>query len=228
MGRFRMFKWFTRPLNTDPHLDGQTTIEPDRTISGDQYRVVRRMSSPTGTSRLLLQSIAHWGIIVGDPSSQDGVLTSEMVRNGDEVTHETTPHVTLPSANVKHAIVLGYTRMTDMEIRHKADAWIESHPTYSLRLNNCQHFARDLAEAIVDPAFGVDPNSGVRYRFKGQFIKFLGTVLSSGIKPGWIMPTKDKILVNVKETNDADTWIGQVDGTEDFGRFYKWSVKRVH
>lgn len=100
-----------------------TASEPVPTvlISGAQPRVVLRISSPTGTYRLPWQSIAHWSIIVGNPGSEGGVLRSDMVRNGDKVTHETMFHVRLPSANAKHAVVLGYTGKTDEEIRSEGE-----------------------------------------------------------------------------------------------------------
>ena len=43
----------------------------------------------------------------------------------------------------------------------------------------------------------------------------------SGPKDGWILPTANKILVNVTEMEDAETWKGQVKGSEECGTFLR-------
>lgn len=98
-----------------------STVEVDHTVlvSEDQHRMVRCIHSPTGTSPLRWRSIAHWAVVVGDPSSENGVVTSEMVRDGDGVTHLTKLNVKLSSKLVERAIVMGYTRMSDEEIGDK-------------------------------------------------------------------------------------------------------------
>jgi len=237
MSIVKFLYYLTRPIktsptrdstNTDPYLNSMnlTTVETVL-VSEGQPRMVWCIHSPTGTSLLHWRPIAHWVVVVGDLSSEDGVVTSEMDRDGDEVIHVTKPNVKLPSELVERAVVMGYTRMTDEEISYNANAWIESHPTYRLRSSNCQHFAKDLAQAIIDPALGVDPNPGVQYRFKDSYLRFVSTFQHSGNMAGWIMPTRDTILVNVTRTNDADVWTGQVDGTGDAEKFFKWSVERV-
>ena len=58
-----------------------------------------------------------------------------------------------------------------------------------------------------------------RYRFTQSHLKFLGTLADLRDQPGWIFPTAAKILVNVTQTDDTDTWSGQVEDSEERGMF---------
>jgi hypothetical protein len=83
------------------------------------------MFTPTGLpfgSQLPCDSISHQAIVVGDPNGQDGVLTSELRRIGNEVEQNTQFHVTLAPTRAKQlnkASVIGYTQMTDQMIFHE-------------------------------------------------------------------------------------------------------------
>jgi hypothetical protein len=58
-----------------------------------------------------------------------------------------------------------------------------------------------------------------RYRFTQSHLRFLGTFADVRDQPGWIFPTAAKILVNITQTDDMDTWSGQVEGSEERGMF---------
>lgn len=66
-----------------------------------------------------------------------------------------------------------------------------------------------------------------RYRFTQSHLKFLGTLADLRDQPGWIFPTAAKILFNVTQTDDVDTWSGQVEGSEERGMFLSNSVEPV-
>ena len=100
-----------------------------------------------------------------------------------------------------------------------ADALIRTHGTYNVAFHNCQHFASDLEKAIIDTTI-VEPDCNARYRFTRDHLKFMGAFAHSGSKPGWIMPSEDKILVNVMQTEDVDTWRGQVQRGGEEGKFF--------
>jgi hypothetical protein len=59
-----------------------------------------------------------------------------------------------------------------------------------------------------------------RYRFTQNHLRYIGTFADARVKPGWIFPTGAKILVNITQTDDMDTWIGQVEGCEERGMFF--------
>jgi hypothetical protein len=58
-----------------------------------------------------------------------------------------------------------------------------------------------------------------RYRFRQDHLIFLNTFTGVRNRSGWILPTAAKILVNVKQTEDAGTWSGQVEGSKERGMF---------
>ena len=92
---------------------------------------------------------------------------------------------------------------------------------YNVVTCNCQHFARDLALLIIDPTI-VEPEFGARYRFTRHHLKVATTFQYSGPTPGWIIPSKKTILVNVtQDADDPDTWEGEVEGTEQRGKFLR-------
>lgn len=64
-----------------------------------------------------------------------------------------------------------------------------------------------------------------RYRFKQSHLKFLSTFADVRERPGWILPTAAKVLVNITQTEDIDTWSGQVEGSEECGMFLSNSVE---
>jgi len=66
-----------------------------------------------------------------------------------------------------------------------------------------------------------------RYRFTQSHLRFLGTFADVRGQPGWIFPTEAKILVNIMQTEDMDTWSGQVEGSEERGMFLSNSVEPV-
>jgi hypothetical protein len=66
-----------------------------------------------------------------------------------------------------------------------------------------------------------------RYRFKQIHLKFLCTFADVGERPGWILPTANKILTNVTPTGDVDMWRGQVEGSEECGKFLSSAVELV-
>jgi hypothetical protein len=86
-------------------------------------RPIRYMSTPTTlpfSIRLPCVSVAHKALVVGDPNSPDGVLTSELRPISDNgVEEETHFHVMLSPAMVaqlNRAAVIGYTYMDNQEI----------------------------------------------------------------------------------------------------------------
>jgi hypothetical protein len=64
-----------------------------------------------------------------------------------------------------------------------------------------------------------------RYRFRQDHLIFLNTFTGVRNRSGWILPTAAKILVNVKQTEDAGTWSGQVEGSKERGMFLSSSVE---
>jgi hypothetical protein len=100
-----------------------------------------------------------------------------------------------------------------------ADTLIQRHGTYNLASRNCQHFAKKLAKSIIDTTI-VEPDFDVRYSFTNEHLKFMSSFEYAGSRPGWILPTPTKILVNVTQTEDADTWSGQVEDSEECGKFF--------
>jgi hypothetical protein len=97
----------------------------DATIPKRQPRPVRFMFTPTGLhfgSQFPFVSIAHQAVVVGDPNSRDGVLTSELRRiDRNDVEQQTIFPATLAPATVeelKKATIIGYTQKTDGEIFH--------------------------------------------------------------------------------------------------------------
>ena len=58
-----------------------------------------------------------------------------------------------------------------------------------------------------------------RYRFKQSHLRLLATLADVREQPGWILPTAAKILVNVTQTEELDTWSGQVEGSQECGMF---------
>jgi hypothetical protein len=99
-----------------------------------------------------------------------------------------------------------------------ADARIKVIGTYDVLWRNCRHFSAALAQDIIDQTI-LEPDIDAQYRFIRENLKFMGTFLHSGNKPGWILPTPDKILVNVSPTDVEDTWRGQVQDSEEYGMF---------
>jgi len=71
------------------------------------------------------------------------------------------------------------------------------------------------------------PDAFARYRFRQTHLRFLSTFADVRGQPGWILPSATKILVNVKGTGDADTWRGQVEGSEECGMFFHSAVERM-
>ena len=212
-----------------------------------ESRPVRYLFTPTGpyfSSQLPCASVAHQAIIVGDPNGQGGVLTSELRRiGGNKVEQETKFHVTLANTTVEQlnkAAVIGYTQMTDREILREgkpmlvpliwcfrllhglACALIEKHGPYHFARRNCQHFAYALGKSIMGETV-IKPDCDARYRFTQEILSFLALVNKpfTGIQDGWILPRATAVLVNVKETGNADTWLGQVEGSEEHGMFLR-------
>lgn len=66
-----------------------------------------------------------------------------------------------------------------------------------------------------------------RYRFTQHHLRYIGTFADARHKPGWIFPTAAKILVNIRQTDDLDAWIGQVEGSEERGMFLSNTVEPV-
>jgi hypothetical protein len=63
------------------------------------------------------------------------------------------------------------------------------------------------------------PDALARYRFRQTHLRFLSTLEDVRGRPGWIFPSPTKILVNVTDTEDVDTWRGQVEGSQECGKF---------
>jgi len=127
---------------------------------------------------------------------------------------------------LKDKPIIGYTTSADSGICQAADELIKKHGTYNLAFRNCQHFAEELAKLIIDTAI-VEPDPNIQYRFTPDSLKFMSSFAHSGCQPGWILPTPSKILVNVMQTNDLDTWTGQVEGSEERGMLHSSFVQRV-
>jgi len=191
-----------------------------------QRRAVRYKYSPTTTSILFgSRSVAHQVTAIGDPRTQVGVVTFELVKIGNEVSYEFTRP---PAATVNVADrVIGYTEMSDEEIKQYADAWIKRNPIYNVVTNNCKHFASSLASYIIDPTL-VEPEPGARYRFTRYHLKATSTVQFSGPQTGWILPSPETILVNVTQMkDDQDTWEGEVEGSGERGMFLRYTVEHA-
>ena len=204
-----------------------------------QHRPVRYMFTPTRLyfgSRLPCDSVSHQAVVVGDPNSPDGVLTSELRPFGaNQVEHETHYAVMLAPSQVKRlnrAAVLGYTQMTDREILREGEpvsllirffhiihtpacALIQDHGTYNFIRCNCQDFAYALAKSILREAV-IEPDCDARYCFTREILALVNQPFT-GISEGWIVPTTTAILVNVKTTDKPDTWFGEVEGSEEKG-----------
>jgi WD40 repeat protein len=76
---------------------------------------------------------------------------------------------------------------------------------------NQEEFGDNTFEKLWDPCR--------RYRFTKSHLRFLGTFTDVRDQPGWIFPTAAKVLVNIMQTDDMDTWSGQVEGSEECGMF---------
>jgi len=68
-----------------------------------------------------------------------------------------------------------------------------------------------MGETAIKPVYDA------RYRFTNDILALPLT----GIEAGWIFPTTTVVLVNVEETEIADTWTGQVEGSEEHGMFLR-------
>lgn len=66
-----------------------------------------------------------------------------------------------------------------------------------------------------------------RYKFTQNHLRYIGTFADARGKPGWIFSTAAKILVDITQTDDMDTWIGQVEGSEERGMFLSNTVEPV-
>jgi hypothetical protein len=82
---------------------------------------------------------------------------------------------------------------------------------------NCQHFAYALAKAIAGEVV-IRPDRNARYRFTQEILALVNQPFS-GTSDGWILPRASTVLVNVEETEDVDTWMGQVEGSDEYGMF---------
>jgi len=100
-----------------------------------------------------------------------------------------------------------------------AGALIKKHGTYHFLRRNCQHFAYALGKSIMSEMV-IKPDCHARYRFTQEILALVNQPFT-GIMDGWISPTATAVLVNVKETGKGDTWIGQVEGSEDHGMFLR-------
>jgi hypothetical protein len=107
-----------------PSIGAEMLItKQDDTIPKQQPRPVRDMFTPTQLrfcSQLPWNSVSHQAIVVGDPTSPDGVLISELRRpeKNNKIIHTTKTRM-LSSTRVeelKKAPIYGYTFKTDEEI----------------------------------------------------------------------------------------------------------------
>ena len=86
----------------------------------ERQREVLLIYSPTGfvlgSQSPQWQSITHHALGVKDLNGRDGVIKRELIRaHGNKVT-QTTTYVKLRADQLKDAVILGYTTMTDLEI----------------------------------------------------------------------------------------------------------------
>jgi len=195
------------------------------------HRPIRTMHTPTGPSFLSSGSLAHDTVIVGDPRNRDGVLQSQLLRNkGDStVRQETKFRVQLPRSSVKTLIkgrVIKYTRMTDEEILREAQQLIAGFGTYDVLSRNCQHFSSRLIEAIADTTI-VEPDPNAEYRFTLDALLFTGVYGIPGKHSDFIFPKETSVIINVTETDEPETWQGEVRGTKERGKFLRRFVERV-
>jgi len=168
--------------------------------------------------RLPSQSTAHQAVVIGEPAP----AKFELVKFGENQV-ECRYDERAEQPNLENRVE-GYTGLTNMEIKEIGDEWMEAHPTYNVRTSNCQHFAKYLAKRIIDPRL-----VGRQYRFKPNYIDLLyNAVVVEGAQPGWIMPKAETILVNVKQTDEENTWTGQVEGSEECGKFHAFAVEPMH
>ena len=66
----------------------------------------------------------------------------------------------------------------------------------------------------------MEPEYGARYRFTQYHLRATSTVQFSGPQTGWILPSAEKILVNVTQMqDDQDIWEGEVEGDGEHGMF---------
>lgn len=98
-------------------------------------------------------------------------------------------------------------------VRHPSEEISSVAPTPLFRVDiiNQKHFGDNTFKNIW--------NAKPRYRFTQSHLKFLGTLANIRAQPGWIFPTPAKVLVNIMQTEDMDTWSGQVEGSEECGMF---------
>jgi hypothetical protein len=195
-------------------------------------RPVRRLSSPSGVilgSKFSWASIAHQELVIGDPNDNDGVVTSELRRiDGSKVEQCTLFHVRLSSSRAKQlneATIMGYTSLSNLEIEQKAMEVINGHNDFHLLRRNCQHFATNLAHAIIDPSI-IEPDPYVQYVFTKKSLRFMESFDFSSSRAGWILPNPETILINVTTTQDEDTWLGEVEGSRECGKFLRNAVER--
>lgn len=114
-----------KPKNQATTFSPNTTVGPsiDSLPIPKKIRAVRLLSSPSGAvlgSQFPWASIAHQTLVIGDPNDKDGV---ELLRIDEKnVKQRTLFKVKLSSCKVKglkEAAILGYTLMSDSEIRQK-------------------------------------------------------------------------------------------------------------
>jgi hypothetical protein len=191
------------------------------------------LSSPSGVilgSQFAWASLAHQELVIGNLNDKNGIVTSELLRiDGSKVMQWTKFHVQLSSRKamqLSKAAIIGYTRMSDLEIEEIADDLISGHDDYNLLLRNCRHFAQNLACAIIDPSIN-EPDPYVRYVFTKDTLRFMESFNYSSSRQGWVMPSPKKVFINVTTTQDDDTWLGEVEGSGECGKFLRNAVERT-
>ena len=128
--------------------------------------------------------------------------------------HERTGNIILDPDRIPRSVILlhrDYLQFKDFSRHSSENKSSTTTPLCRNHFPNQKHLGND--------SFGKLWDGYPRYRFTQNHLRFLSTFADVQGQPGWIFPTAGKIIVNITQTEDIDTWNGQVEGSEERGMF---------